>query len=99
MSRIVLTDGSGRRFDDAKAKSLEEKTPTKSVLVSVADYEDATASSRGGCTVCHNVTRDTVEPDVDDYDCPACESPHTVMGAENALLFAFIELEGGLEDA
>lgn len=26
MSRIVLTDGSGRWFDDAKAKSFEEKT-------------------------------------------------------------------------
>ena len=74
-------------------------TTTKSVLVSVADYEDATASYRGWCTVCQNFTRDNVEPDVDDYDCPACESPHTVMGAENALLFAFIELEGSLEDA
>jgi len=60
--------------------------------VQTEDYVDAIAQDLGWCTVCQDFTRDCTEPDASDYDCPQCDNPHSVMGAEVALISNFIDL-------
>jgi hypothetical protein len=63
------------------------KTATR---VSQSDFEEMADSFMGWCTGCKSFTRDTTEPDAEDYDCPVC-GDLTVMGAENALLCGELE--------
>ena len=62
------------------------------VLVTKGDYEDATEAYQGWCPACEEFTRDSTEPDDEDYDCPACGDAK-VVGAEQALLLGLIEIE------
>jgi Zn finger protein HypA/HybF involved in hydrogenase expression len=61
------------------------------------EYQYATESYMGWCTTCKSFTRDSTEPDSEEYDCPVCEQ-NTVMGAEQALLCGAIDLVDTEED-
>ena len=62
------------------------------VLVSPSDYHDAVESYTGYCPDCQRFTRETTEPDAEDYDCPVCDG-RRVVGAEQALLIGMIEFK------
>lgn len=72
---------------------MEPKTgPVVPAEVNEADYADATESYTGWCTTCKDFTRDSTEPDAENYRCPVCKL-WTVIGAENALLMGHITFE------
>jgi hypothetical protein len=54
------------------------------------DFQDACDNDEGYCTTCEEFTRDMVEPDAEEYNCPQCEE-NTVCGAEQALICGLIE--------
>lgn len=62
------------------------------VIVDEAEYAEAVDCCLGWCPGCAEFTRESTEPDADDYDCPKCNG-RSVVGAENALLSGMIELE------
>lgn len=56
------------------------------------EYLDLTNSYGGVCIKCGEIQEGGVEPDAQGYECPACGEP-AVMGAEDALMRGFIEVE------
>ena len=66
------------------------------VPVSASEYHAAARDHTGWCVTCVDFTRDTTEPDAEDYKCPVCDGL-TVMGAELALLSGVIEPVDDLE--
>lgn len=40
----------------------------------------------GWCAVCKDWTREQTEPDAEGYDCPSCDTPDSVIGADNYLM-------------
>lgn len=56
----------------------------------IEEYEDAQLKKMGWCVVCQGFTRSQTEPNAERYDCPKCNRPHTVFGAEQALLLGLI---------
>jgi predicted RNA-binding Zn-ribbon protein involved in translation (DUF1610 family) len=63
----------------------------KVVGVTEEDYMEMTESYMGFCPDCGDFTRDTTEPDAENYDCPDCEK-NNVVGAEQALLLGLIDI-------
>jgi Zn finger protein HypA/HybF involved in hydrogenase expression len=63
-----------------------------STSISEEEYSEARGSYQGWCTTCQEFTRDSTEPDAEDYDCPQC-GENTVIGAENALITEAFEIE------
>jgi len=53
------------------------------------EYLDAVDLYYGWCTKCNEFTRDSTEPDAEEYDCPVCRH-NTVYGAEQALILGLI---------
>jgi Zn finger protein HypA/HybF involved in hydrogenase expression len=66
------------------------KPPT---TVTATEYEHATEAYSGWCTECEDFTRESTEPDAEDYPCPVC-GHSSVMGAEQALLMGEITFGG-----
>jgi len=64
----------------------------KTISVSLEDYEAATQDYLGWCPECGDFTRDSTEPDAENYDCPECEQD-IVVGAENAMIMGLIDIE------
>ena len=62
-------------------------------VVQASDYDDAVENYLGWCPSCARFTRETTEPDVEDYDCPVCGG-HEVHGAEQAAMLELFEIEG-----
>lgn len=65
-------------------------------VINVSDFVKATEMCLGWCTGCKEFTRETTEPDAEDYDCPVCRL-NTVVGANNALVMGLIEFRDGEE--
>lgn len=61
----------------------------KTTVIDEYDYVCATEDYYGWCPVCKDFTRDSTEPDAENYDCPVCEE-EKVVGAENALIMGLI---------
>jgi hypothetical protein len=59
--------------------------------ISTDRYIEATEGYEGWCTTCEEFTRESTEPDAEEYDCPAC-GEDTVMGAEQALLVGAFDI-------
>jgi len=53
--------------------------------VNKTEYFKAVDTYTGWCLVCKKFTRNTTEPDAENYDCPVCKT-NSVMGAEQAIL-------------
>jgi len=66
------------------------------VPVAASQYHEAVRDYLGWCTLCEDFTRETTEPDAEDYKCPDCEGL-TVVGAELALLSGVIDVVDDLE--
>jgi Zn finger protein HypA/HybF involved in hydrogenase expression len=62
------------------------------ITISMDEYEDARGNYVGWCTTCNEFTRDSTEPDAQDYDCPQCNN-NTVIGAEYAMMGGQFEIE------
>jgi hypothetical protein len=60
-------------------------------IVSEEDFVDASDNYIGWCTICKKFTRDQTEPDARFYNCDQCGDPHSVVGAEEALISCLIE--------
>jgi hypothetical protein len=60
-----------------------------STRVTEEKYLEAANDYIGWCSVCKEFTRESTEPDAEDYDCPVC-GEDSVMGAEQALLIGCI---------
>lgn len=56
------------------------------------DLEDWMQNNMGYCVVCGQFTRESVEPDAKEYECPQCENK-TVFGAEYAWLNGYIQIK------
>lgn len=54
-------------------------------LISFERYAVAENNYEGWCVQCQSFTRETTEPDAEDYDCPVC-GENCVVGALTALL-------------
>ena len=61
-------------------------------LISEEDFRDMADSYMGFCKNCQEFTRDSTEPDAEDYDCPVCEQ-NSVVGAENALIMGLVTIK------
>ncbi len=62
------------------------------VKVSEEDYMDACDNYMGWCTNCQEFSRESCEPDCENYDCPNCEED-SVFGAEQALIMGLFEID------
>jgi len=69
-------------------KDLEDR-PIKSITDE--EYREAINDHMGWCPNCKEFTRDSTEPDAENYDCPECNE-NRVMGAEQALLVGQITI-------
>lgn len=65
--------------------------------LTVNQYMSAQDNYEGYCTSCDLLTRDSTEPDAENYNCPECEE-HTVMGVDNALMMGLIEIDDEADD-
>ncbi len=61
-----------------------------STPVSEADYVNYRESYMGFCIECKAWTRDSTEPDAQEYECPEC-GEFAVVGAEDALMMGYVE--------
>ena len=59
--------------------------------ISTDSYQEACDAYMGWCPDCKAFTRYSTEPDAHGYDCPECGELN-VMGAEDALLLEYVEL-------
>lgn len=59
--------------------------------VTESEYKDACDSNLGFCIECKKFTREMVEPDAENYECPECES-NNVFGAEQSLILDHIQI-------
>ena len=73
--------------------SSEEK---RGVPVPASQYQAALRDHVGWCVLCEDFTRETTEPDAEDYDCPECRR-RKVVGGELALLRGDIFVVDDLE--
>jgi hypothetical protein len=64
----------------------------KTVTLSLAEYQAASANYEGFCTTCKEITNSNVEPDARRYECESC-GERTVYGIEEALLMQFIDVD------
>jgi hypothetical protein len=71
-----------------KRAPAPQPTPSR---ITEAQYSRACNNHEGWCRTCLDFTRGCTEPDAEDYNCESCESPHSVVGAEQALLLGLIE--------
>lgn len=63
------------------------------LTLSEEDFVEMCDSYMGYCKTCKEFTRDSTEPDAENYDCPVCENL-TVVGAEDALVMGLIDIGG-----
>lgn len=63
------------------------------MIISEEEYQDCCDESAGYCPDCDAMTRDCdTEPDAENYPCPVCRG-RRAMGAEQALLCGYLEIE------
>jgi hypothetical protein len=59
--------------------------------ITEAEWLNSCDGYEGYCLVCHEFTRDSTEPDAEEYDCPVCGG-NTVYGTEQALVLGLLDV-------
>jgi len=59
--------------------------------IAEADYVNYCDTFMGFCIECKEWTRESTEPDAQEYKCPKC-GEFSVVGAEDALMMNYVEI-------